>query len=231
MIAEPSFSPGAYASLAKTFLSQGYTCADYVAVTPGERHLIVRHDVDFCLKRAAKLAKLEADLGLIATYFVLLSSNFYNIFSPDSQQSLREILACGHSIGLHFDPVVHKDLEKGMAKEKQALESTISREVAIVSFHRPHKDWLNSTSRICGIPHTYEPRYFSEIAYVSDSRGGWHHGHPLDQHAVKNGRALQLLTHPIWWMHSYESEYSPTKILSDFAAEINTDHQKDIVEN
>jgi len=37
------------------------------------------------------------------------------------------------------------------------------------------------------------------MGYCSDSRGAWHHGHPLDHPAVAEGRALQLLTHPIWW--------------------------------
>ena len=33
-----------------------------------------------------------------------------------------------------------------------------------------------------------------------DSRGGWFHGHPLEHEAVRERRALQLLTHPIWWV-------------------------------
>lgn len=36
--------------------------------------------------------------------------------------------------------------------------------------------------------------------YCSDSRGEWHYGEPADHIAVRTGRALQLLTHPIWWV-------------------------------
>ena len=46
---------------------------------------------------------------------------------------------------------------------------------------------------------TYESKFFKEIGYCSDSRGGWHHGSPLDHAALGEGRALQLLTHAIWW--------------------------------
>lgn len=225
------FSPEAYASLAESFLSQGYTCADFATVSPGMRHLIVRHDVDFCLRRAERMAELDAELGLTATYFVLVSSNFYNILSRDSRGSLHKILACGHRVGLHFDPVAHDNLEAGMEQEKRVLEATIGDEISIVSFHRPHDEWLNSPKRICGLPHTYEPRFFSEIAYVSDSRGDWHHGHPLDHQAVRDGRALQLLTHPIWWIHSYGSEYTPTTALSDFAEESGSNLHRNIMEN
>ena len=48
--------------------------------------------------------------------------------------------------------------------------------------------------------HTYEPKFVKDIGYCSDSRGGWHHGHPLSHSSVKEGKALQLLTHPIWWI-------------------------------
>ena len=34
----------------------------------------------------------------------------------------------------------------------------------------------------------------------SESRGEWKHGFPWDHKAVAEGRALQLLTHAIWWV-------------------------------
>ena len=53
---------------------------------------------------------------------------------------------------------------------------------------------------LAGRAHAYQPRFFSEIGYCSDSRGAFHHGEPLAQPAIAEGRAMQLLTHPIWWM-------------------------------
>lgn len=225
------FSPTDYIFLTKHFLSQGYRVVAFDAVSPDERHLIVRHDVDFCLQRAADMAKIEAAMEISATYFVLLSSEFYNIFSPHSQKCLHDILACGHRIGLHFDPTAHDDPESGIEKDKKALEMVIGEMVTIMSFHRPHKEWLNSTRRICDLPHTYEPRFFSEIAYVSDSRGGWHHGHPYDHQALVEGRALQLLTHPIWWMHECAGDFTPTKVLLDFFEEKKSRLHSEIEEN
>ena len=57
----------------------------------------------------------------------------------------------------------------------------------------------DNPAALAGRRHAYQPRTFSEMGYCSDSRGGWHHGHPLEHEAVVAGRALQLLTHPVWW--------------------------------
>ena len=43
------------------------------------------------------------------------------------------------------------------------------------------------------------PNFFKKIAYCSDSRGSWKYGHPLTKIAIKEGTAIQLLTHAEWW--------------------------------
>lgn len=68
-----------------------------------------------------------------------------------------------------------------------------------ISFHRPAQTLLGIDRKLAGRQHAYEPRFFSDIAYVSDSQGLFRYGHPLDHEAFKARRAMQLLTHPIWW--------------------------------
>ena len=41
--------------------------------------------------------------------------------------------------------------------------------------------------------------FSSEINYMSDSKGLWNSGHPLNSDAFKNKLPLQILIHPIWW--------------------------------
>ena len=62
--------------------------------------------------------------------------------------------------------------------------------------------------------------FFSAIGYCSDSRGAWHHGHPLAHQAVAQSRALQLLTHPIWWPSTVSPGPLPT--LDRFVSERDT---------
>ncbi|MBT3172708.1 MAG: hypothetical protein HN333_14900, partial [Rhodospirillaceae bacterium] len=76
----------------------------------------------------------------------------------------------------------------------------LGRSVPMISFHRPAPALQGREGRIAGRMHAYEPRFFREIGYCSDSRGAWRHGHPLDHAAVVKGKALQLLIHPLWWI-------------------------------
>jgi hypothetical protein len=150
------------------------------------------------------MAVVESELGVRSSYFVLLRSELYNPFAPAGEAALRRIRALGHEVGLHFDAV---QVEGGLAaldaaaeRECAMLEDLIEAPVGMISFHRPAKALLGLDRPLAGRAHAYQPRFFSRIGYCSDSRGAFHHGEPLAQPAVAEGRAMQLLTHPIWWM-------------------------------
>ena len=166
--------------------------------------LVLRHDVDFCLESACRLAEVEADAAVSSTYFVLLRSPFYNLYSPEAQEFCQTIMRAGHTIGLHFDPqsVVSNDLETAVRHECEILSEIIGKYVQVFSFHRPTANKVDFTRRFPGLVNAYEPRFFNEIAYCSDSRGAWHYGHPLNHEAIARGASMQLLTHPIWWVYN-----------------------------
>ena len=180
-----------------------YACVGYAQALSDERHLIVRHDVDMCLESAVRIAEVENQLEICSHYFVLVGSEFYNLWSPSSQKAMERILTFGHKIGLHFDAARYDndfDIQNdNAAKECDTLEAITGQAIEIISFHRPSPSVLGSPDPIAGRAHTYQPKYFSAMGYCSDSRGQWHYGHPLEHEAVKNHTALQLLTHPIWW--------------------------------
>lgn len=198
------FSLEAYAELLGALREQGYAVRGFDAAEPGERHLVLRHDIDMSLDAALRLAEHEHAQGARATYFVLLRTEFYNPFSGAGRTQLEQIRALGHEVGLHFDAALYAPetdaLEQACTRECRVLEEILGSAVEIVSFHRPAPALLGSEARLGGRRHTYEPRFFDEMGYCSDSRGGWHHGPPLEHPAVAEGRALQLLTHPIWWI-------------------------------
>ena len=49
--------------------------------------------------------------------------------------------------------------------------------------------------------HTYMPKFFSKIGYVSDSTGEWRHGTPLENAFYLKKKAIQILIHPEWWQY------------------------------
>ena len=46
-------------------------------------YCVIRHDIEFSVDRAFKMARIEADdLGIVSTYTVQLRNNTYNALSP-----------------------------------------------------------------------------------------------------------------------------------------------------
>ncbi|UIJ44431.1 hypothetical protein LZK98_15360 [Sphingomonas cannabina] len=200
-----------YRSLLVRLRDNGYSSVRLQDLRPEEPCMYLRHDVDLSLEHAATMAQVEGEMGVTSTYFVLLSTDIYNPASAKSRALMTQIMDCGHEIGLHFDATQYPacDLDVAAERECDILSTLTGRPVDTISFHRPAPELLNLSRRFAGRRHTYEPAFFSEIAYISDSNGGWHYGHPLDHPAIAAGTAVQLLTHPIWWVGDGEREAVP----------------------
>lgn len=162
--------------------------------------LYLRHDIDFSLDFAVQMAREEKALGVMATYFVMLTSNTYNLLSAASRRQIEEIMSLGHVVSLHFDPVVYDDIDAGFRREADILAGITGRPLEIVSLHRPGAFLKDNNRPLPGVRHTYEDAYFRDIKYISDSGGAFKHGHPLESDAFHNGDPIHLLLHPIWWM-------------------------------
>ncbi len=198
------FTAAGYRALVEALLARGYEAIGYADADPDAAHLILRHDVDMSLQAAVALAEVERAMDVSAHYFVLLRTEMYNPHSAAGQAAVRRLAALGHRVGLHLDASLYEadlaSLDRAAAEECAILEQIAGAPVDLISFHRPAPALLGHPARLAGRRHAYEPAFFADMGYCSDSRGGWHHGHPLDHEAVAEGRALQLLTHPIWWV-------------------------------
>ncbi len=199
------FTLKAYSELIGSLLRRGYQVSDYSSTEAASAHLVLRHDVDFDLDSAVSLAQAESQEGWRAFYFVLLRSEFYNLFSNHARAALDRLLELGHDVGVHFDAALHDGdaaaLVAAAQHECRILEGLTGRPVEVFSLHRPAAALLDRDLEVPGRINAYGSRHFRDIGYCSDSRGAWYHGHPLEHAAVAEGRALQLLTHPIWWVH------------------------------
>jgi hypothetical protein len=205
------FSLAGYRSLLQSFIDLGYESADYFTIRPNEKTIIFRHDIDFALGPAVKIAEIESEMGIQSTFFVLVSTEFYNLFSKENRVLLARLQGLGHRIGLHFDRSVHSgDLskqEKAARIECSVLENLIGSEVLVTAFHLPAQspEVLGRPGLFADRIHAYAPEFFTDIGYVSDGAGFWSHGHPLQHPSVANGSSLQLLTHPYLWDGEYDA--------------------------
>lgn len=205
-----SFTYEGYGSLLCAFHENGYQFSSFAEASEHlarrKRFVLMRHDIDFDLGKALRLAEVEAELGVSATYFFMLRTDHYNVLSRDGSEAVSRILALGHHLGLHFDCAAYPldartdDLAQACHREAGILQGWFDRPVSIVSYHRPNSRVLSGDPRLSApLQHTYMPQFVQEICYRSDSRGTWSFGDPLQSSAFKHGLPLHVLVHPIWW--------------------------------
>ena len=222
-ISLPPFTREGYRRLIEEFRDAGYTPAKFETVRRDCRDVIIRHDVDVSLEAAVSIAELENEMGVIATYFVMVSNSFYNVFSEEGRRLVSRLAQLGHCVGLHVDVSLYppsSDIlaacSPAIANEFELLKAAVRHPIELISLHNPRPELVNLERSPGGWANTYEPRFFSDLAYVSDSGGSWRFGGPFERAAFKNGTAIHLLTHPIWWDQDHPTE-RPELTLEKFA--------------
>ena len=187
--------------LAKT----GWDFALYDAIPWGGRFILWRHDLDYSLNRALRLAAIEREEAVRATYFINPHSEFYNLAEPAQFSLIKQILALGHHIGLHFDGAFHDVADEAaldllVAKEAAYLSELFGVSPVAFSFHNPVASHLNcGADYYGGLLNCYSRRLKSEVVYCSDSNGYWRFRRLHDVLTEATDPCLQVLTHPGWW--------------------------------
>ncbi len=156
-----------------------------------EKYIIMRHDIDFSIDHAFRMAKLEYHMDIRSTYFVLLHSAFYNPLTEDSINKLAEFLKMGHEIGLHYDANFAL-----VQNEADLLASYLNTKIEIIAKHRPATN-KKDIEMPNGLSSAYDPRFSKEIKYISDSGQYWREGCMCHHVGVDN--RMQILVHPEWW--------------------------------
>jgi hypothetical protein len=206
---------GCYEEFLQSYLRQGYQFCFFNELREPKKQIVLRHDIDFDTNFALKAATIESQMGIKATYFFLLRSSLYNIFSPQDYENVQLIRDMGHTISIHFDPTIYQDFHKGLQQEVAIFRNLFHAEVDIISLHRPNPFFQEFDAPINGIEHTYQSKYFRDIKYVSDSTGVWRFGHPFDTPEFAQQKTIHLLIHPIWWMLDGNTNLDKLKVYYD----------------
>lgn len=196
----PSYRFGSYQHFLQAIKDQGYQFCLFPELQEHKTQIALRHDIDFDTGFALQSALIENQLGIKSTYFFLLRSNFYNIFSPKDYNNIMMIREMGHSVSIHFDPSIYEDFHEGLQQEVRIFREFFKQDVSIISLHRPNAFFQEFDAPIFGIEHTYQSKYFRDVKYISDSTGVWRFGHPFDTPEFAQQKSIHLLIHPIWWM-------------------------------
>ena len=210
------FSYESYKYLLNSLMDHGYRLTSFLNLeeSVSAPQAIIRHDVDMSPKKAAKMALVEAEENVYGTYFFMLSSAWYNLLDKENEACLHEISNMGHEIGLHFDISKYEDMEEDdiqhcILRELDVLSTAISCPVKAISWHIPDE-------RLCGkrlnfleerwVKNAYDPKYFMEFKYLSDSNMNWRED-PFDFMDKEKYPRLQILTHPVW----YADQHTPKR--------------------
>jgi hypothetical protein len=173
---------------------------DAARLETGRRQMILRHDIDFSLPDALRMAELESSLGLRATYCVLPHAPTYHLGESQTLAALRAIRELGHEIALHYDLEFFEQAgiapRAGIEREAAWLGELLGTEIRSVSQHRPARqgrfDGVGA-----GFVDAYDEALTRKILYLSDSRREWRNG-CVHEHLPRASH-LQLLVHPLWW--------------------------------
>jgi len=177
-----------------------------------QKFVIMRHDVEFSVDRAYKLAVFEHKHNFYSTYFFQLTNNAYNLLSKKNKEIIREIADMGHKVGFHFHLNGMTDLNvitDQIRKEINLMSSMLEMEIDSFSIHRPTAGVLKNTIKLPDIINAYDDAFFSfteditnnppVIKYLSDARHRWNYNLEPDEKTINGHDKIQILIHPYSW--------------------------------
>lgn len=143
-----------------------------------ERFVVLRHDVDKRPLRSLAMARVEAALGVRATYYFRCLSN------SEQPSVIRNIAALGHEVGYHYEDVAlcRGNIAEAKAHFAECLEyfrtfypvATICMHGSPMSKYDNRELWQHCSYRNFGI--VGEPYFdtdFTQVGYLTDTGRCW----------------------------------------------------------
>jgi len=162
-----------------------------------------RHDVDISLKKAVEMAEFENKNGITSTYYILLSSPYYNALEAENLQRIRTLRELGMGIGLHYDNSIKlQDANQCCSEiiiQLGMLQHHIGElEEKSVTFHKPLRgvDINGETVNLLNLSNIYSPNFDRRFKYISDSGHNWREN-PYD--IIDTNDMVHINTHPEWY--------------------------------
>jgi hypothetical protein len=208
-----SFTYDSYKKLLELLASKNVNLcfADFPLSVDYDRYFILRHDVDYSPEASLRMAEIEAEMGVRASYFVLFSSPYYNLFSDEYCAIPRKLIELGHDVGLHYDSSILLMLEMGnpvdyFSKQIEMLTQLTGKKVKTIAMHNA-SFYKDDPLKNIGLVNAYAGQYTKEIAYFSDSCGAWRNEAVQAFNTGNIPARLQILIHPFFWGEQQADRY------------------------
>ena len=201
----PGFGLRGYGNLLDALKEAGYAFAtvSHLREPTAGPVAFLRHDLDFFLPDAdLAFARAEAERGICATYYVLLSG-IANPLTQDGPAVLAEIADLGHEVGLHYDLEVYPSDEAAarhrLDLEAELIETVTSVSVRSICTHNPYRGGSDPFLELDEYVHASDPRV-EEVLYLSDSCRAFRDESLLRCFSAEPPPRVMLLTHPESWL-------------------------------
>ncbi len=163
-----------------------------------EPGIILRYDVDFSLEAARNIAEIQEEIGIRSSFFIRLTSSFYNPMSIENREILKYLTKNDFEVGLHFDPSVYKvashhELLTKLKQEFSILESITDQNLESVSLHNPSV--TGEYPIFAEYKNAYSDLIFNKDIYLSDSRMKFRMD-PYEFIQRADDNVLQIVFHP-----------------------------------
>ena len=206
------FSFDDYKEIIRLIKATGNYVPTYEDALGKNKFILMRHDVEYSVKRAYELAKVESSMDFTSTFFFQWTNNSYNILSRRNLDMVKDMHERGQRIGLHFTLNGMTDMElvrKQIVKEMHMLSEMLGCEITQFSVHRPSPDVLRENIKLPNIINAYQDDFFTfaenvtneselNVKYISDANHIWRYGYPTEENIFKHDK-IQILTHPFAW--------------------------------
>jgi hypothetical protein len=196
-----TFDRAGYGMVLDAIAAAGYHTTPFrdATSTPSPA-IIMRHDVDFSIDCAVRMAEFEAERGARSTYFVMLASEYYNLLAPPGRARIARLRELGHEIGLHWDSTTYPETADGVAevfqRELAVLGDVAGVRIVSAAQHVPtDSPILNVEAYVEN--ETYAQRFRERFSYVSDSSMQWREHTVLD--VIATGVDIHFCSHAEWW--------------------------------
>ena len=169
------------------------------------KDIIWRHDVEFSPDIALKMAEIENELGVQASYFFQIHSEFYNTLERYVSDLLYKIRDLGHHIGLHYDSHYYnvndeEKLERTLSIDRAYFEQVFDIKLDTFSFHETTPFILGCQKEMYGgMLNVYSKKIKDNYQYCADSTGFWRYEILDEVLRDERVRHLHVLTHDAMW--------------------------------
>jgi RimJ/RimL family protein N-acetyltransferase len=201
------YSTKRYRTLLTHALRLGYAFAGFVDDRPPGRYIYLRHDIDYSLRMAVELAKINQSMGVRGTFCVLLRSQVYNLLSSYGLEGAQQLLALGQRVAFHYAappilPAHNEELAALIRTDFEVVRRDLPQIEPAFAWHNPTPELLTRGLHLSvpGLVNIYSEAYTKTIPYYSDSNLR-HSSADFEAILRRNGHAaLHLLLHPLNWV-------------------------------